>query len=64
MRLSLLSFVTTLLTKITPRRQINFLIEEANFPAWEAYRESLIRRWANLNVVVRKYFLTISRFIS
>jgi len=36
---------------MTPYEQILYLREKKDFKAWERFRDSLMRRWSNLNVI-------------
>jgi len=45
------SFMSLLISWTTPHRQVRYLLAQRNFKDWEAFRDSLVRRWTNLNVV-------------
>jgi len=37
---------------MTPKRQIKHLLECDDSQSWEAFRDGMVRRWTNLNIVV------------
>ena len=46
------SFVSTVLSWTTPRKQIKYLLGEGDFQQWETFRDRLVHRWLNANIVV------------
>ena len=42
---------------LTPYEQLVVLRKKAEYKAWERFRDSLMRRWSNLNVIVSRTFL-------
>ena len=41
---------------MTPHEQMTYLRETKDFKAWERFRDSLLRMWSNLNVIVSPCF--------
>ena len=50
--LAIESFLLTALSWTTSRKQIKHLLEDEDFRHWETFRDSLVKRWSNGNVVV------------
>jgi len=46
------SFVSTILSWATPQKQIKYLLDKKDFQQWETFRDSLVHRWLNGNIVV------------
>ena len=46
------SFVSTALSWTTPQKQIKYLLYKRDFQQWEIFRDSLVNRWLNGNIVV------------
>jgi hypothetical protein len=43
---------TVFLTLLTPRQQISYLREKRDFQGWEYFRDGIVRRWTNSNIMV------------
>jgi hypothetical protein len=46
------SFASTVLRWTTPQKQIKYLLAEKDFQQWETFRDSLVQRWLNTNIMV------------
>ena len=46
------SFVSTVLNWTTPQKQIKYLLAKKDFEQWETFRDSLVQRWLNTNIMV------------
>ena len=46
------SFVSTILGGTIPQKEIKYLLDKKDFQQWEIFRDNLVDRWSNANVVV------------
>ncbi|KIM49537.1 hypothetical protein M413DRAFT_110740 [Hebeloma cylindrosporum] len=49
--MSLLGIVSTVLSWTTPQKQIKYLLAKKDFREWETFRDSLVHRWLNTNIM-------------